>query len=96
MRKQNKYEQVEAKSYRFWWVRPLGFIFVARGKSWKDLKKGRHNKIFRKAILTTRYMHTRLLERLIFRILRASNIGVNAKQWELSFIADRSERWQAR
>lgn len=41
MRKQNKYEQAEAKSYRFWWVRPLGFIFVARGKSWKDLKKGR-------------------------------------------------------
>lgn len=31
MRKQNKYEQAEAKSYRFWWVIPLGFIFVARG-----------------------------------------------------------------
>ena len=59
-------------------------------------EKGKTHKVFRKAIPTTRYTHTRLLERLIFRILRASNIGVNVKQWELSFIADSSERSQAR
>lgn len=37
-------------------------------------------------------MHTHLFERLILKILTASNIGVDVEQWEPSFIADGSER----
>lgn len=55
----------------------FGIYFCCKGKILERVEKGegRHHKIW-------------YLERLIFRKLTASNIGVNVKQWELSFIAD--------